>query len=1226
MKKYLSIIIVFCMLFNLNVAVISAEDVEHVRNGSFETLKDDGSPQSWNFSGGNFGEDFTLIKNDVNDGNNALRIKTSASSVFTSQSITSLVENTKYNVTVWAKVLEQNGKGIAAKLEFRGKDGSMPEAHFQKDYPELTKGSWQKVSFDFTAPKGVTGATLLLRLYGGGEVLYDNISIKGDGKVASEVKKDATKQDTTKTDIDTSATVPTDGVEYVRNGSFEALKDDGSPSNWSFSGGKFGEDFTQIKGDVKDGENALKIKTSAKSVHTTQGVPLKGGEKYVLSFWVKVVEQSGNGAAVKFEFITKDAAGKSVNMGAAAAFQEDYKDIEKNTWQQKVISFTAPEGATNASLLLRYYGGGEVYYDGVSILGEGETSSKPAESDVDIKNPVDNVGSLVINGDFEKVREDGRAEGWNDIFGNDTKVVSISTEDAHSGKNSIRINNNNKNQPWARQTITEGITEDAVYQTTAWVKTSSPAESIKFKWEFRRRNDRQGDDYFITGIHSEQLNINPGVWTKVVASIRLPKETKVVDLYIRLFGEGDVYWDDVEFYMVEEPPKTYPNSDTYYYTEWGTGKASIAINDYYKVDPANTVDFILKDGEKVLSEQLNTKLTDNQAFFEFGIMQLAEIGKAYHVDMIYKDGAGNIIDTGTEEVYRYNRPTRLNEDGLAIVNGEVFTPVIGYHVPIELLPRLKEAGINTVQSYHYRNSEGRVANSTDIDYLIKYLDEAHKYDIMVLPVLYPDMLAAGHPANIEKTQAAVAAVKDHPAVLGYMVLDEPYNHVGSIPPGSTYEDMDEWLKASYKVIRDVDPHNVVYACSTGHRQEQAVKFLDAFTRDPYPPVSRQMSIHVSNSITQAVGVANYRKPIWVINTATAVMGGYVPNSNAVRHMAYQSLFAGAKALGWYQVQAAKPGSVNLPFEIWDREGISEGIECFAQIEQEDAIKHFITGEYPLFSGSQNEDSKYWYRVFVKDNELYAVILSRSTGEAAVEIPLTSYDGSISVGAFKAVVDDISGQPDISGNGTLSFTLNPEQVVRFKITPNEGIDFSSLKSGVFRDLVNYPWAIKQIEAIAEKGIVNSKGTQHFVPQENITRADFAYFLIRTLGLTSDSTETFGDVLDDAHYAKEIATGKALGILKGVGDDSYNPNAAISRQDMMTICARGMEYAGKLGAERKNESVLNFTDANMISDYAIDSITAMVSEGIVLGNADGTINPIGNTIRAEAAVIMYRILNK
>ena len=39
-----------------------------------------------------------------------------------------------------------------------------------------------------------------------------------------------------------------------------------------------------------------------------------------------------------------------------------------------------------------------------------------------------------------------------------------------------------------------------------------------------------------------------------------------------------------------------------------------------------------------------------------------------------------------------------------------------------------------------------------------------------------------------------------------------------------------------------------------------------------------------------------------------------------------------------------------------------------------------------------------------------------------------------------------------------------------------------------------------------------------------------------------------------------------------------------------------------------------------------LALMVAEGLIKGNADGTINPLGNTTRAEAAVIMQRILNK
>jgi len=53
---------------------------------------------------------------------------------------------------------------------------------------------------------------------------------------------------------------------------------------------------------------------------------------------------------------------------------------------------------------------------------------------------------------------------------------------------------------------------------------------------------------------------------------------------------------------------------------------------------------------------------------------------------------------------------------------------------------------------------------------------------------------------------------------------------------------------------------------------------------------------------------------------------------------------------------------------------------------------------------------------------------------------------------------------------------------------------------------------------------------------------------------------------------------------------------------------------------------FSDGTNVSDYALPHVKAMIAEGLVKGNADGTLNPLGNTTRAEAAVIMKRILDK
>ncbi|MBQ7032119.1 MAG: S-layer homology domain-containing protein, partial [Clostridia bacterium] len=53
-------------------------------------------------------------------------------------------------------------------------------------------------------------------------------------------------------------------------------------------------------------------------------------------------------------------------------------------------------------------------------------------------------------------------------------------------------------------------------------------------------------------------------------------------------------------------------------------------------------------------------------------------------------------------------------------------------------------------------------------------------------------------------------------------------------------------------------------------------------------------------------------------------------------------------------------------------------------------------------------------------------------------------------------------------------------------------------------------------------------------------------------------------------------------------------------------------------------MTFSDKDAIADYAVADIAAMVRAGIVAGYTDGTIQPLGNTTRAEAAVIMDRIV--
>ncbi|MGI6143618.1 MAG: GLUG motif-containing protein [bacterium] len=177
---------------------------------------------------------------------------------------------------------------------------------------------------------------------------------------------------------------------------------------------------------------------------------------------------------------------------------------------------------------------------------------------------------------------------------------------------------------------------------------------------------------------------------------------------------------------------------------------------------------------------------------------------------------------------------------------------------------------------------------------------------------------------------------------------------------------------------------------------------------------------------------------------------------------------------------------------------------------------------------------------------------------------------------------------------------------------------------FADLERVPWAKKQIEVLASKGIVKGLSETEYAPQEYITRGDFLYSLVRALGLTADFAENYADVKENDYYYREICIAKKFGITKGTGNNRFSPEASISRQDMMVLAEKALRLAKSLEAKGSPADLEKFADKSLIADYAVDSIASLVKEGLIVGS-EGKVNPLGNTTRAEAAALLYRIYN-
>jgi len=175
---------------------------------------------------------------------------------------------------------------------------------------------------------------------------------------------------------------------------------------------------------------------------------------------------------------------------------------------------------------------------------------------------------------------------------------------------------------------------------------------------------------------------------------------------------------------------------------------------------------------------------------------------------------------------------------------------------------------------------------------------------------------------------------------------------------------------------------------------------------------------------------------------------------------------------------------------------------------------------------------------------------------------------------------------------------------------------------FSDLCSAEWARKPVEVMASKGIINGTGNDTFSPAASITRADYLVLLVKTLGLAAEFDSNFDDVDKSAYYYDAIGIAKKLGIVAGSGNNRFNPRESISRQDMMVMTARALERFKGLKVLDTNGVPEKFADKEDIAEYAVNSMSALITEGLIAGTGN-KLNPCAYATRAEAAVFLYNI---
>lgn len=121
---------------------------------------------------------------------------------------------------------------------------------------------------------------------------------------------------------------------------------------------------------------------------------------------------------------------------------------------------------------------------------------------------------------------------------------------------------------------------------------------------------------------------------------------------------------------------------------------------------------------------------------------------------------------------------------------------------------------------------------------------------------------------------------------------------------------------------------------------------------------------------------------------------------------------------------------------------------------------------------------------------------------------------------------------------------------------------------------------------------------------ITRADFVQNLMKISNyIIRDSLEIiFPDVNINSDNYKYIYTAYINKIILGYGDGLYRPEANITREQVYTILIRNYENEKNNGVIKieDSEKVLEFSDKNLISNYAFDSLYKAKKIGLLVDN--------------------------
>ncbi len=175
---------------------------------------------------------------------------------------------------------------------------------------------------------------------------------------------------------------------------------------------------------------------------------------------------------------------------------------------------------------------------------------------------------------------------------------------------------------------------------------------------------------------------------------------------------------------------------------------------------------------------------------------------------------------------------------------------------------------------------------------------------------------------------------------------------------------------------------------------------------------------------------------------------------------------------------------------------------------------------------------------------------------------------------------------------------------------------------YSDVKEKAWYYDAVKDAYEKNYMEGKPGGLFAPNESVTRAQYVTILARLCGAEGDTDNAFTDVGAKKWYAAAVGWASDAGIVTGYEDNTFRGDNQISRQELMVMTGRYLDYIWVELPDAAN-AIDAFTDAKKIAKWSRDAVDKMRRIGLVEGDEAGNFNPEKTATRAEIATMTVRL---